>query len=48
MWLIGNWKVGILLYAAIVLLVGVIVLIVNKFDKSKTTSDILKSIKSDM
>jgi len=37
-----------MLYAAIVLVVGAIILIVSKFDKSNTTSDVLNSIKKDM
>lgn len=37
-----------MLYAAIVLVVGAIILIVSKLDKSNTTSDVLNSIKKDM
>lgn len=42
---IGDWKMSILLYAGILVLVGIVVLIINKFDKDKVTKDAIKSIK---
>ena len=41
----GNWKIGVILYAAIVLAVGAIVLIINKFDKDEITKQAIKTIK---
>ena len=41
----GNWKIGILLYAAIVLLVGIVVFVINKFDKDGITKQAIKTIK---
>lgn len=42
---IGDWKMSIILYVAILILVAIIVLIINKFDKDKITRDAIKSIK---
>lgn len=42
---IGDWKMSILLYAGILVLVAIIVIIINKFDKDKVTKDAIKSIK---
>lgn len=41
----GNWKIGVLLYAAIVLLVGIVVFVINKFDKDGITKQAIKTIK---
>ncbi len=41
----GNWKMAILLYAIIVLVVLVIIYIYNKFDKDKTAQNVIDSIK---
>ncbi len=41
----GNWKIGVILYAAIVLAVGAIVLIINKFDKDEIAKQAIKTIK---
>lgn len=42
----GDWHIGLLCYLATFLLVGIIVLLTKKFDKSKTTENILKEIQS--
>lgn len=42
---IGDWKMSIILYGAVLLIVGVIIFFVNKFDKDKTTDRVLKTIK---
>ncbi len=42
---IGDWKMSIIIYLAVILIVGVIIYIINKFDKDKTTDKILKTIK---
>lgn len=42
---VGDWKMSILLYAGILVLVAIIVLIINKFDKDKVTKDAIKNIK---
>ena len=41
----GNWKIGVILYVAIVLAAGAIVLIINKFDKDEITKQAIKTIK---
>ena len=42
---LGDWKMSIILYGAVLLIVGVIIYIINKLDKDKTTDKILKTIK---
>lgn len=42
---IGNWKMSIILYAIIFILVAIIVFIINKFDKDKITEKAMKTIK---
>lgn len=42
--IMGNWKISILLYMIILLLAGIIIFIINKLDKNKTTEKVLKSI----
>lgn len=42
---LGNWHISILVYVATFALVGVAMLIINKFDKTKSAEDVLKSIK---
>ena len=44
----GDWKSSLVIYAITFLLVGIFVLIINKFDKSKVTEETLKSIQKDM
>ena len=44
----GNWESSIIIYAITFLLVGIVVFIINKFDKSKTTEETLKSIQNDI
>ena len=42
---VGDWKMSIILYAIVFLLVAILVFIINKFDKDKTTNEALKIIK---
>ena len=42
---LGDWKMSIILYGAVFIIVGIIIYIINKFDKNKTTDQILKTIK---
>lgn len=42
---IGDWKMSIILYVVILLLVGIVVYFINKFDKDKITKDAIDSIK---
>ena len=42
---VGDWKMSILLYLAVLLIVGIIIFIIYKFDKDKTTEQAIKSIK---
>lgn len=42
---VGNWKMSIILYAIIFIIVIILVFIINKFDKDKTTNEALKIIK---
>ncbi len=42
---VGDWKMSIILYAIVFMLVAIVVFIINKFDKDKTTNEALKIIK---
>lgn len=42
---VGDWKMSIILYAIVFLLVAILVFTINKFDKDKTTNEALKIIK---
>ncbi len=44
----GDWQSSLVIYAITFILVGIIVFIANKFDKSKTTEEALKSIQNDI
>ena len=41
----GNWKTSIIVYIITFVLVGISIFLINKFDKSDTTKDILDSMK---
>lgn len=41
----GDWKMSIILYAIVLILVGIFVLVVSKLDKSKATKEVLESMK---
>lgn len=45
---VGNWKMSILIYLITFILVGIFILIFNKFDKNKLTEKTLKSIKDEI
>ncbi len=42
---VGDWKMSIIIYAVVFLIVGIIIFFINKFDKNKTTDEVLKAIK---
>ena len=42
---VGAWKKGVFFYIALILLVIIIVFIINKFDKDKTTDKVLETMK---
>lgn len=42
---IGDWKMSIILYVGILLLVAIIVFIISKLDKDKVTKDAINSVK---
>ena len=42
---VGDWKKGVILYIAVLILIAIIILIFNKFDKDKITTKAIKSIK---
>ncbi len=42
---IGDWKMSIILYVAIVAIVAIIIFIISKFDKDKLTRDAINGIK---
>lgn len=42
---IGDWKMSIILYAIIFILVAIVVFVINKFDKDKITEKAIKTIK---
>ena len=39
----GNWKISILVYVITFLIVGIFIFIFNKFDKSKSTEEVINS-----
>lgn len=39
----GDWKMSIIIYLVTFILVGIVIWIVSKFDKSKTTQEVLKT-----
>lgn len=41
----GDWKLSIFIYLVTFAIIGVAILIINKFDKSKATEDVLESMK---
>ena len=41
----GNWKFSIAIYAVTFLIVGIIIFVVNKFDKDKTAEEAMKIMK---
>ena len=41
----GDWKMSIILYVAVLILVGIIVFVINKLDKDKITEKAIKTIK---
>ena len=42
----GNWKVSIIVYIVTFAIVGISIFLINKFDKSKTTKNVLDNIKN--
>lgn len=42
--IIGNWKFGVILYAGVLLTVAIVIYLINRFDKNKTTEEVFKSI----
>ena len=42
---VGDWKMSIIIYVVVFLIVGIIIFFINKFDKNKTTDEVLKAIK---
>lgn len=42
----GDWKMSIIIYAMTFLIVGIGIFIINKFDKNKTTSELIKALKN--
>ena len=41
----GNWKFSIIIYAATFIIVGLVIFIINKFDKDKTAEEAMKIMK---
>ena len=41
----GNWKFSIIIYASTFFIVGIIIFIINKFDKDKTAEEAMKIMK---
>ncbi len=41
----GNWHISLIIYAVTFAIIGIVMFIVNRFDKSKATEDVLESIK---
>lgn len=41
---VGDWKMGLILYGIVLILVAILILIMNRFDKEKVAKDILKTV----
>ena len=41
----GNWKFSVIIYAVTFLIVGIMIFIINKFDKDKTAEEAMKIMK---
>lgn len=41
----GNWQIGLLMYVGIFVIVGIVILLAKKFDKSEITKEILEETK---
>ncbi len=41
----GNWKFGVMIYAITFIVVGIIILVINQFDKDKTAEEAMKIMK---
>lgn len=44
---VGDWKMSLIIYAITFAIVGLVIFIINKFDKNKTTSKVLETLKND-
>lgn len=40
----GDWKMSIILYGIVLIIVGIVILAINKFDKNKVTEEAIKTI----
>lgn len=41
---VGDWKMGLILYGIVLILVVILILIINRFDKEKVAKGILKTV----
>ena len=41
----GNWKIGLLMYVGIFVVIGIVILLAKKFDKTEITKEILEETK---
>ncbi len=41
---VGNWKMSIILYIAVLILVAILIFFMNRLDKDKVTQDVLKTM----
>ena len=41
----GDWKMSLIAYAITFVIVGILLIIINKFDKEKLTEEAIKSVK---
>ena len=44
---VGDWKMSIIIYAVTFLIVGAVIFVINKLDKSKTTSEAIKTFQKE-
>lgn len=44
----GNWHLSIIIYAVTFLVVGIAIFIINKFDRTKTTQNAIKTFQDDI
>lgn len=40
----GDWKMGLILYAVVIVIVAIVIFIINKFDKNKVTKEAIETI----
>lgn len=45
--IVGNWKISIFIYIVTFVIIGIVMLIIKKIDKSKATEDVMEALNED-